>query len=140
MRHRVIVAVLGILLAASGCAKSGTASQAPPASSRTAVTASADASPSVSPRAAKVRHRVARKPHATASATTAHASAPAPSQIPPSVPATPQAVACYPLTGGGNCYRPGEYCRSSDHGTAGIDGNGDAIVCENNDGWRWEPA
>ncbi|HET9170579.1 MAG TPA: hypothetical protein VFN97_14155 [Actinospica sp.] len=45
---------------------------------------------------------------------------------------------CYPRTNSGNCYKPGEYCRTSDHGASGIDGNGDAIQCEDNNGWRWE--
>jgi hypothetical protein len=37
------------------------------------------------------------------------------------------------------CYEPGEYCRDSDHGASGVAGDGEAIMCENNDGWRWEP-
>lgn len=52
----------------------------------------------------------------------------------------PGGGSCYPLTNGGNCYEPGEYCRDSDHGKHGIAGNGEAIVCEDNNGWRWEPA
>lgn len=47
---------------------------------------------------------------------------------------------CYPLTNGGNCYEPGEYCRSSDHGATGIAGDGKRITCEDNNGWRWEPS
>jgi hypothetical protein len=47
---------------------------------------------------------------------------------------------CYPLTNGGNCYEPGEYCRNADHGMSGVAGDGEAIICEDNDGWRWEPA
>jgi len=46
---------------------------------------------------------------------------------------------CYPLTNGGNCYEPGEYCRNSDHGVYGVAGNGKSIVCAYNNGWRWEP-
>lgn len=46
---------------------------------------------------------------------------------------------CQPLTDGGNCYEPGEYCRDSDHGSSGIAGDGKSIACEDNDGWRWEP-
>jgi hypothetical protein len=46
---------------------------------------------------------------------------------------------CYPLTNGGNCYEPGEFCRKSDHGATGIAGNGERIVCSYNNGWRWEP-
>ena len=70
--------------------------------------------------------------------------APAPTtQAPPPpqpVQTTAQAQSCYPLTNGGNCYKPGEYCRDADHGASGIDAEGDAITCEDNDGWRWERA
>ena len=56
---------------------------------------------------------------------------------------TPTAAApagCYPKTNGGNCYVAGEYCRNSDHDMTGVAGNGEAIKCEDNNGWRWEPA
>lgn len=59
-------------------------------------------------------------------------------QAPQPAPTTAQAQSCYPLTDGGNCYKPGEYCRKSDHGATGIDANGDAIKCEYNNRWRWE--
>jgi hypothetical protein len=49
------------------------------------------------------------------------------------------AVTCYPLTSGGNCYEPGEFCGKSDHGATGVAGDGKAIKCEDNNGWRWEP-
>jgi hypothetical protein len=49
------------------------------------------------------------------------------------------ASSCTPLTDGGNCYEPGEYCRDSDHGATGVAGDGENIICEDNDGWRWEP-
>jgi hypothetical protein len=45
---------------------------------------------------------------------------------------------CYPQTDAGNCYSPGEYCRKGDRNTSGIDGAGNPITCEDNDGWRWE--
>ena len=65
-------------------------------------------------------------------------------QAPPPAPANPPAAApaatCHPLTNGGNCYEPGEYCRNADHGARGVAGNGEAIVCNDNNGWRWEPA
>lgn len=54
-------------------------------------------------------------------------------------PPPPPPPACYPLTSGGNCYEPGEYCPDRDHGLTGIAGDGEAIICEDNDGWRWEP-
>ncbi len=56
---------------------------------------------------------------------------------PPPPPAPP--VACHPTTSSGNCYEPGEYCSDADHGMTGVAGDGEAIVCEDNNGWRWEP-
>jgi hypothetical protein len=55
-------------------------------------------------------------------------------------PASAAATSCHPLTNGGKCYEPGEYCRASDHDASGMAGDGKAITCENKDGWRWEPA
>lgn len=54
-------------------------------------------------------------------------------------PAPPPQTSCTPLTNGGNCYEPGEYCRNSDHGSSGVAGNGENITCVDNNGWRWEP-
>ena len=62
------------------------------------------------------------------------APAPAPSS------AAPPPASCYPKTNSGNCYEPGEFCRKADHGMSGVAGDGKAIVCEDNNGWRWEPA
>jgi hypothetical protein len=65
------------------------------------------------------------------------------SAAPPPAPATsaaaPPPASCSPLTNGGNCYEPGEYCRNSDHGMYGVAGDGEKIACEDNNGWRWEP-
>jgi outer membrane biosynthesis protein TonB len=61
----------------------------------------------------------------------------APAVAPPTTPTTPSN--CTPLTDGGNCYEPGEFCRDDDHGMSGTAGDGEAITCEDNDGWRWEP-
>lgn len=65
--------------------------------------------------------------------------APAPAPSPSPAPSPAPAQSCYPLTNGGNCYEPGEYCRSSDHGATGLAGDGESIVCADNNGWRWEP-
>jgi len=46
---------------------------------------------------------------------------------------------CYPLSNEGTCYQPGEFCRSSDDLLAGVAGDQKLIVCENNNGLRWEP-
>jgi hypothetical protein len=56
---------------------------------------------------------------------------------PPSAP--PKPSGCYPKTSSGNCYEAGEYCSNADHGMTGVAGNGEPIICENNNGWRWEP-
>ena len=65
--------------------------------------------------------------------------APAPTtQAPQPVQTTQAQQGCTPLTDGGKCYEPGEYCRGDDHGVTGIDGDGNQITCEDNDGWRWE--
>jgi len=63
------------------------------------------------------------------------------SQAAPVVPPTTAAPvsSCYPLTNGGNCYEPGEFCRKSDHGRTGVAGDGKRIICADNNGWRWEP-
>lgn len=59
----------------------------------------------------------------------------------PTAPAPPLSPStCQPVSKAGNCYRPGQYCRNSDHGVTGIGEGGQKIVCANNDGWRWEPA
>jgi hypothetical protein len=55
-------------------------------------------------------------------------------------PSPPTAAGCHPLTDSGNCYEPGEYCRNDDHGASGVAGDGEAITCEDNNGWRWEPS
>jgi hypothetical protein len=64
---------------------------------------------------------------------------PPPPPSPPPPPPPPPPAACHPLDSEGNCYEPGEYCPDADHGLSGIAGDGEAIICENNDGWRWEP-
>ena len=74
----------------------------------------------------------------SAAQVTTSAAPPPTTQAPQPAQTTAQPQGCYPRTNGGNCYEPGEYCRTSDHGTSGIDGNGDAIKCEDNNGWRWE--
>ncbi|MBV9451097.1 MAG: hypothetical protein JO345_34940 [Streptosporangiaceae bacterium] len=69
---------------------------------------------------------------------------PAPSATSPAVTPPPSSPAaqggCYPRSNEGTCYEPGEFCRKADHGASGIAGDGKAITCEDNDGWRWEPS
>lgn len=70
---------------------------------------------------------------ATAPATTARKSTTT------SPPTTQAQTSCYPLTNSGTCPSAGQFCRASDHGAYGVAKNGDAIVCRDNNGWRWQP-
>jgi hypothetical protein len=56
-----------------------------------------------------------------------------------SAPKPKPTASCYPVSDEGTCYEPGEYCRDDDHGATGLAGDGEQIICEDNDGWRWEP-
>jgi hypothetical protein len=64
---------------------------------------------------------------------------PTPTTTTPTTTPTTPAASCTPLSNEGTCYEPGEYCRENDHGLSGVAGDGEAITCEDNDGWRWEP-
>lgn len=66
------------------------------------------------------------------------AAVPQPSHATTAAPPPPPA-SCHPLTNSGHCYEPGEFCRKTDHGASGVAGDGEAITCEDNNGWRWEP-
>jgi hypothetical protein len=84
----------------------------------------------------RTRARVVPPPIPTASADPAVAE-----PLATSAPATVAAStpACHPLSDEGACYEPGEFCRASDQGVTGLAGDGKTIICEENDGLRWEP-
>jgi len=65
---------------------------------------------------------------------------PPPPPAPRPTTAPPAPTGCYPTTSSGNCYRAGEFCPQADAGMSGIAENGEAIICEDNNGLRWEPA
>jgi hypothetical protein len=65
--------------------------------------------------------------------------APPAASTPPSS-AAPAPQGCYPRASSGNCYEPGEFCPHADAGMTGVAGDGKTIICEDNDGLRWEPA
>ena len=119
----VLLAIAGI---ASGCGNAAPAGGTSPVASPSA-SSSAVASPT---------SVISSAP--TVKATTKLPRTAAPPPAPTTAPST--SSGCYPLTNGGNCYEPGEYCRKGDHGAAGVAGDGEHIICEDNDGWRWEPA
>jgi cardiolipin synthase len=65
------------------------------------------------------------------------ATTPPPASAPP--PASPPTASCYPIDDEGGCYEPGEYCRDNDRGLTGRAGDGEAIICaEENGSWYWE--
>jgi hypothetical protein len=78
--------------------------------------------------------------HRYVSGAVAPSPSPAPSPAPPPSPMPPSGGSCYPKTSSGNCYEPGEFCPTADQGMQGLAGDGEIIVCANNDGLRWEPA
>jgi hypothetical protein len=63
---------------------------------------------------------------------------PAPSPT-PSATSAPQPAGCYPRASSGNCYEPGEFCPHADAGMTGVAGDGEKIICRDNNGLRWEP-
>lgn len=66
--------------------------------------------------------------------------APAPTAAPPATAAPPPAPSgCFPKASTGNCYEPGEFCPHADAGMRGVAGDGKDILCEDNNGLRWEP-
>ena len=64
---------------------------------------------------------------------------PSPS-LPPPTTSAPQPAGCYPQTSTGHCYEPGEFCPHADAGMTGVAGDGEKIICTDNNGLRWEPA
>jgi hypothetical protein len=65
---------------------------------------------------------------------------PPPPPAPEPTTAPPAPTGCHPTTSSGNCYEPGEFCPHADAGMSGVAGDGEAIICEDNNGLRWEPA
>jgi hypothetical protein len=76
----------------------------------------------------RTHHRAAARPAPASPSPVATTSGP-----------TAAAPGCYPRSDEGTCYEPGEYCRAADQGVAGIAGDGQTIVCMDDNGLRWEP-
>jgi hypothetical protein len=134
-----LAAVTAVLLAlSSGCSTPPTSAGHPSTVPSPTATASTVALPATVPATSRTvvtalpSHRTSTSPAAT------KVIVPAPTSAAPPVQSAP-AASCHPLTNGGNCYEPGEFCRKTDHGSTGVAGDGKPIVCINNNGWRWEP-
>jgi len=55
------------------------------------------------------------------------------------VPTHAAPAGCYPKTSSGNCYEPGEFCSTAEHGETGVAGDSKTITCTDVNGyWRWE--
>jgi hypothetical protein len=129
----------------------GTTKNAPAAAVATAsptLTASPTTSVSTHPAKSSIKARkVPRTTRKPVAAVTTSAAAPAhtePAVTPSSAHSSPTASSvshiCTPKSNEGTCYRAGEYCRDADHGDTGWTADGEEIMCEDNDGWRWEAA
>ena len=145
------LACCGLVFVIGSTAGCGSPSSATPVTTAGSLVARAPAgtpSPAVT-KAATAAQTVTTAPSTQAQTTTAPPSTPAqgtapstPARTTPAPPAPPPSTApasCYPLSNEGTCYEPGEFCRKTDHGKTGVAGDGKAIKCEDNDGWRWEP-
>lgn len=153
------LACCGLVLVIGSTAGCGSPSSATSAAAASSLVATAPAGTPPSPavtKAATAAQTVTTAPSTQAQTTTAAASTqaqttaaaqgaapPAPARTTPAPPPAPPAAtapaSCYPLSNEGTCYEPGEFCRKTDHGKTGVAGDGKAIKCEDNDGWRWEP-
>jgi hypothetical protein len=155
-RHKVLTAFLafcGLVFVIGIAAAAGSSSSSTPAAATSSLIAKvpvATPSPTVKKAATAAQTVTPSPPTQTTSAppstraqTTAAPQRTAPSTpaqtTPAAPPASTTAASCYPLSDEGHCYEPGEFCRTSDHGKSGVAGDGEAIKCEDNDGWRWEP-
>jgi hypothetical protein len=147
-----IVVALVLFAAAEACGGPSTATTAPAAVATSTPTSNitpaptATAEPASTPNPTVVSTPTPRM-HSQTTAPRAPAApvAPAPPVAakpppPPPPPPPPVSAGCYPLSNSGTCYQPGEFCRNSDHGKTGRAGNGKSIICQNKNGWRWEPA
>lgn len=124
----VIALLILIGVIANACSGPRTPASHPQETSPSALTPSSPSgtAPAATPSPTPVRRHHRRQHH--------HHHVPSPTTAPPAP------VGCYPLSDEGTCYKPGEFCRDSDHGVTGVAGDGETITCEDNDGWRWEPA
>lgn len=142
------LATLILIAGIAGATGGGTSRQTGDASPVAAATLTHTATPSPAPTHHTTEKKTTRpqKTRVASQATTPAPAATAPAAVPstpvaaPSTPVAATSAGCHPLSDEGTCYEPGEYCRDADHGASGIAGDGKAITCEDNDGWRWEPA
>jgi cytoskeletal protein RodZ len=112
-----------------------------PTATKAAQTRTAPSTPAQTTPAQTTPAPPATQAQATAAAQRTAPSTPAQTTqaAPPASSASTAPASCHPLSNEGHCYEPGEFCRTGDHGTSGVAGDGEAIKCEDVNGWRWEP-
>ncbi len=135
----MLVFSCGICAAALSANSNTQATVTTPTSTHTSATAATNHHVTIAPT------RIPPKPTLTPTPTPTPVPTQAPTEPPvqPTVAPTqaqPVQASCYPLASTGNCYEAGEYCPKADHGVSGVAGDGEAITCEDNNGWRWEPS
>lgn len=141
----IALGFVGLIVLGTVAPKQQTPAPGPPAVTA-ATSAASSPSPAPASRSKSVVKVAAPTPvktiastHPVVLATPTLTSAPTTHAPPPAPPTSAAALSCHPLTNGGNCYEPGEFCRSSDHGVTGLAGDGETITCKDNNRWRWEP-
>jgi uncharacterized iron-regulated membrane protein len=136
----LIILITGIASVSGNARQADSAATAAATPARTATPSRTPTHHAVSARTVPAKAPVTAQAAAPVSATTAPAPVATTHAAAPQPPASTAPAGCHPLTNGGNCYEPGEYCRDADHGASGIAGDGEAIICEDSNGWRWEPS
>jgi hypothetical protein len=127
----LLLIIIGIALSGNGTPTGNTSPAAPIASPQT--TSAIKAAIATQPTTAAATSQAAT-PSTPAAPSSASQTTPA------AAPASSAAAGCHPLSSSGNCYSTGERCPAADHGLSGVAANGEAVTCENNDGWHWEPS
>ena len=135
-RRRLVLRRLTPATTSSLIAKAPVATASPTVTKTATATQTVTTAPPTTPAPPATTAQTAAAVQRTAPSTPAQTTPAAP----PAPPASTAPASCYPLSNEGHCYEPGEFCRASDHGATGVAGDGKAIKCEDNDGWRWEPA
>jgi Ni/Co efflux regulator RcnB len=136
----VVLALAAVVAVTNGCAASASSTSTASHASRTHRRAKHKATKT---RSRHGHHRSATADRTTTTVrltTTTHVTTTQRVTTPAIATTSTAAAGCSPMTDSGNCYEPGEYCRDDDHGASGVAGDGEAITCEDNDGWRWEPS
>jgi hypothetical protein len=130
-----------VLLIIIGAAVGSSKKKNSDATATTAATATTSAPPVTVTRATAPPTTSTPPPTTTPPTTAPPVTSPPVTSPPATAPASQAApTTCSPVAASGNCYSAGEFCSNADHGLNGTTASGEAITCEDNNGWRWEPS